>query len=355
MSRTKIASGGIEITDFCNLNCLHCYIGKVQTPKHIDLNRLLYIVDEFIKYKADYVVISGGEPFMHPQIDKIIDEIGKKYCYFPFIITTNGSFLNDYYINKIKKYKNIQLQISLDGATKRVHEQQHGSDTFCKIYKVLKRLKNVSRERKIIRMTVSKINYRDCVEVAKLSDRFNTDISYSYVCKIGRANQNWDKLRMSLAQQMYVDEEIKRYSKISGRIIVPPQSVLTCPFESYNHIFGATVHTNGDVDICTCLDGKYIVGNIFQDQFSEILNSATIDTLTQKILSRKEKLKSSKCNNCIINFKCQQGCIGRATYLGDEFGLDDQCDYRKALMFKNFYMHLNKKNNSKQSNNFVLE
>lgn len=343
MSRTKIASGGIEITDFCNLNCLHCYIGENKDPIHIDLNKILYIIDEFIKYKADYVVISGGEPFMHPNIDEIIDIIGVKYLDVPFIITTNGSFLNKYYIDKIKKYENIQIQISLDGATKEIHEQQHGQDTFDNIYRMLEYLKDVKRERKIIRMTVSKINYKDCVKVAELSDHFNTDISYSYVCKVGRANENWDKLKMSLAQQMYVNEEIKKYSRKTNRDIAPPQSVLTCPFESYEHIFGATVHTNGDVDICTCLDGKYVAGNIFNNEFSEILNSTTINILTKKILERKEKLKLSECKDCVINFKCQQGCIGRATYLGDEFGLDDQCNYRKALMFKNYYMRLNRK------------
>lgn len=89
------------------------------------------------------------------------------------------------------------------------------------------------------------------------------------------------------------------------------------------------------------------MGNIFNNEFVEILNSNTIVILTKKILDRKERLKKSECKDCEINFKCQQGCIGRTTYLGDEFGLDDQCDYRKALAFKNYYMRLSKKRSKK--------
>ncbi|MBQ6687475.1 MAG: radical SAM protein [Bacilli bacterium] len=343
MRRTRIASGGIEITDYCNLKCMHCYIGEIENPIHMELDNIIYLIDVLIKYQAEYIVISGGEPFMHPFIDDIIDIIGTNYQNIPFIITTNGSFLDKKHLDQIIKYENIQIQISLDGVTKEVHEQQHGENTFDKIIEVLEYLKCVKRRRKILRMTVSKVNYKECVKFAELADYFNMDTSFAYVTKVGRANENWDNLKMSLAQQIYVNEEIRKYAEKSNIDIIPPQSVLNCPFESFEHIFSVTIHTNGDVDICTCLDGKYIVGNAFKNDFCNIINSNTIDLLTTKILQRKNQLKFTECKDCIINFRCQQGCIGRATYLGDEFGLDDQCDYRRALMFKNYYIRFNNK------------
>ncbi len=36
--------------------------------------------------------------------------------------------------------------------------------------------------------------------------------------------------------------------------------------------------------------------------------------------------------------RCQQGYIGRAARNGDEMGVDDQCDYRRALQFKNLFL-----------------
>ena len=343
MSRNRIASGAIEITDFCNLKCVHCYVGEVCNPVHMKLNNIFYLIDEFINYGANHIVISGGEPLLHPNIEDIINTIGTKYANTPFVLTTNGSFLNKKNLDMIKKYTNIQIQISLDGATKEVHESQHGENTYENIMFALEHLKGIRRERKILHMTVSKLNYKECVKVAQMADIYNTEISYSYVCRVGRAKCNWDSLKMSLAQQMFVNEEINMYARRSTRDITPPQSILSCPFESEEYIFGTTIHTNGDVDICTCLDGKYLIGNAFNQSFYDIINSSTIDMLTKQIVERKNKLKSTKCQDCITAFRCRQGCIGRAAHLGDKFGLDGECQYRKALMFKNYYLSLIKK------------
>ena len=90
----QISSGGIEITDYCNLNCLHCYLGLSQRHKqHMDFARILFIIDEYIKRKAGHITITGGEPFVHPKIHDLIVIIGNNYRDTPFILTTNGTLL----------------------------------------------------------------------------------------------------------------------------------------------------------------------------------------------------------------------------------------------------------------------
>ena len=63
--------------------------------------------------------------------------------------------------------------------------------------------------------------------------------------------------------------------------------------------------------------------------------------IDKKTTFRKELLRSTKCIGCSALQKCQQGCIGRAARNGDEMGLDDQCDYRRALQFKNLFLFSN--------------
>lgn len=343
--RNRIQSGGLEITNCCNLKCIHCYLGdSCEKPIFMDYDRIIFFINQFIKYKARHVIISGGEPLLHPDIELLIQDFGTRYSETQFIITTNGSFLDDHIVDVLRLFKNIQIQISLDGAIKETHERQHGINTFDNIIKALDYMIDLPRERKILHMTISQINYKECTQVAELASRFNTLVNYTYVCKVGNAAQNWDKLKMTLAQQIYANETVLRYARSHlDQNIRAPRSILKCPFEFTDYIFGVDIHPNGDVDICTCLDGEYIIGNAYLDNFETFLNSPKIDSLAERIIERKSVLRETKCKGCSALNRCNQGCIGRAQSLGNEFGLDDQCDYRKALQFKNLFFYAEKK------------
>jgi len=89
--RTRIQSGGLEITERCNLNCLHCYKGDIKSPLEMKYEHISYFIDQFIKYGANEIVITGGEPLCHPDINKIIQDIAIKYSNIGFVITTNGT------------------------------------------------------------------------------------------------------------------------------------------------------------------------------------------------------------------------------------------------------------------------
>ena len=100
---------------------------------------------------------------------------------------------------------------------------------------------------------------------------------------------------MSLAQLVGVNEEVYRYSaKYPEQKVIPPKSILSCPFENPNYIFGLNIQTDGSVNICTCLDSEYIIGNAYTESFSEFLNSKNIELLCRRINERKEILKNTE-------------------------------------------------------------
>ena len=341
--RTRISSGGIEITNQCNLYCKHCYLGESRDPKiFMKLDQILYIIEQCAHLKAQQIVVSGGEPFLHPDITSLIHKLGTQYSHIPFVIATNGTLLDKRIIGMIRPYDNIQIQISLDGATKTTHEKQHGTNTFERIISTLQEMRDIPRNRKNVRMTISRLNYRECAQVAEIAKQYNAEVSYAYVTKVGCAEKNWDCLNMTAAQSVYANELISDfYRKNKGYIVNIPKSVLSCPFEDDDCDISLDIHANGDANICTCLDSKCIVGNVFKDDFIHLINSSLISDLTKRICCRKALLRDGVCRDCSALVRCQQGCIGRAIYLGDEFGLDDQCDFRRALQFKNYYLYLN--------------
>ena len=343
--RDRIQSGGLEITEQCNLKCIHCYKGDIETPLQMNYKHISYFIEQFIKYGANEIVITGGEPFCHPDINKIIEDIDIKYSDIGFVITTNGTLLSEEVICSLKSIKNLRIQISLDGANLDSHEMQHGKNTFDQIINKLELLSELPRNRKVIRMAISKINYKECLKVATIAKKFNTEVHFTYVSKIGRAEKNWAILKLSLAQQIFVNEIINEYKRENpDELVIAPHSVQSCPFEDPNYIFGLSINPKGEVSVCTCLDSAYTIGNAYEDDFLDIINSPQIDILCQKINERKTQLKNTFCKECSANIRCRQGCIGRSNMQNPHnYELDDQCEFRRALQFKNLYFLLRKR------------
>src|SRR5690349_7722891 len=96
----------------CNLACAGC--GKIQYPAHILKSQLtpeecFKAVDEC---GAPVVSIPGGEPLMHPEIDKIVEGLvaRKKYIY----LCTNALLLKEK-IHLFKPTKYLTFSVHLDG------------------------------------------------------------------------------------------------------------------------------------------------------------------------------------------------------------------------------------------------
>jgi hopanoid biosynthesis associated radical SAM protein HpnH len=103
----------------CNLACTGC--GKIQHPVEI-LKRNLSPEQCFAAVEecgAPVVSIPGGEPLLHPEIDKIVEGLvaRKKFVY----LCTNGILLEKS-LNKFKPSPYLTLSIHLDGL-RELHDQ----------------------------------------------------------------------------------------------------------------------------------------------------------------------------------------------------------------------------------------
>ncbi len=117
-NKTHIFQTDILVTQRCNLNCSHCnmFIPHYEEPVHRNVNTIIHDVDLFFN-KVDYVSILhlvGGEPFLYPNIDNIINHITTKYAdkIDKFIITTNGTTTPKDTTIELLKNKDIILSVS---------------------------------------------------------------------------------------------------------------------------------------------------------------------------------------------------------------------------------------------------
>lgn len=68
----------IEITSFCNRKCEFCWFNTREEPEHKATEEIIAGLRDYSEF-AEVAVICGGEPSLHPDIDRIIAESKKMY------------------------------------------------------------------------------------------------------------------------------------------------------------------------------------------------------------------------------------------------------------------------------------
>jgi sulfatase maturation enzyme AslB (radical SAM superfamily) len=87
----------IELTSFCNLNCINCNrsVRQAPTKEYMTLEQVEKFVKESLnlKWRWKNIRITGGEPTLHPQLFKVLEAIKKYKEFYPqskITIVTNG-------------------------------------------------------------------------------------------------------------------------------------------------------------------------------------------------------------------------------------------------------------------------
>lgn len=127
----------------CNLECSNCYIES--SPKN---DSLVYLNKEDISQYLDElndpkvnIGLTGGEPFLNPNIIDILNEILKRG--HKLTILTNAYNVIKRWEKKLlnlnSQYRNLlSLRVSLDHHTEDIHEKERGKGTFKKTLESIK-------------------------------------------------------------------------------------------------------------------------------------------------------------------------------------------------------------------------
>ncbi len=122
----------LQITKRCNLRCKHCFVGDAK-PVDLPFEKIKKVLREFEQMQGLRVLVTGGEPILHPEFEKIND-IMPDFA-LRRILFTNGVLLNDEILKKLNFH---EIQISIDGMA-HGHESLRGKGTFQKAIDAVKR------------------------------------------------------------------------------------------------------------------------------------------------------------------------------------------------------------------------
>lgn len=294
---------GLPIGDKCNLNCIFC------TERESNENYKNLSFEEFLKFAeplnfASSIQIQGwGEPLINPDYEKIFDFIIKKFRGVCVSFSTNAILLNEKWIDKLTSNENIVINISLNASSKERYHQLMGKDYFDKVINNIKLLIKVRTEKGSSSpfITASYV----CMEqnISELPQFINlvADLGIKYVIlrelmilrkeneKYALGNHSY-KISRSLQQAL---ENAKNRDVLLDTSSFPvsyylkgnneekvysshdfyPACAINYYSECSNPWTSLEINTEGYVKTCCYSDA--IMGNIFEQSFSQIWNGET--------------------------------------------------------------------------------
>lgn len=353
--------GGIELNlaNCCNFACKYCYcskfIQKIEDMKLMDSEIAKKAIDMLLQYTPSTeinITFFGGEPLMNKRtIDFVMAylpvEAKKKQKKVNFIMTTNGSLIDDKIVDYIVNF-NFGLMISMDG-DKELHNSlcptKTGADSFdlvmAGIEKVKARRKNLS-----VRATLThpvpviadmiKVFHDIGFNKMVLGPALNTVDSpseYSFTkedfCELSRQ----DEMLLPSIIDNIKEKKIPSYFKYHIGVSAIAQGrlggrVIRCSAACSN----LCVDTNGDFYPCHRFIGMkaWRIGEI----------NGGIDNLKcKKFWKNYHECIKDYCGNCIAYPICQGPCPWELTKADGTFQFNDiRCDYIKRYMEQSVYI-----------------
>ena len=107
-----------QITNECNLACLHCIEesgpGKAFSDE-LSRDEVFRVLDDLMANEVPYLSFSGGEPMVHPHFFEMVERL--KGTGTALKIETNGHYLTPENCARLKAAEVKAVQVSIDGAT----------------------------------------------------------------------------------------------------------------------------------------------------------------------------------------------------------------------------------------------
>src|SRR3989344_9047841 len=200
----------VRATTLCNMNCSFCSTDGGPFSRHstnyiVDINYLTEWIKEIAEYKGPGIIIfldSVGEPTMHPNFVKLVENIKKIKQVSEIITITNGTLLTKQMIDSLEKAGLTRINISIHSLNSKNSRDLFGMKNY-DIEKILETIKYISKSKIDLLITpvyLPKVNDKDIEELIKFcnENNYKMGIQKFDVYKNGRKPkgvkvQNWWK------------------------------------------------------------------------------------------------------------------------------------------------------------------
>lgn len=302
-----------ELTDKCNLNCLHC--GSNCDPSkcnNLDLDIIKQTLDEVAKkYDSKNIMIclTGGEPMLYDGIYDVISY--SKKLGFAVGITSNATCIDEKATKCLAKAGLDTISISIDGLKDTHDSFRRSVGSFDKAINGIKSLQNIDIEPQVTTV-VNKTNIKELDDMFKLMQELDIcSWRITNIDPIGRAKVNKELLldKNELLKVFNFIKE-KRFDNTNEmEVTYGCAHFVSYDFENFIRDFYfqcgagtmvASVAANGDILACLDIERRLdlVQGNIYKDNFIDVWENK------YKIFRQDWSNKSKSCKDCAYKNVC---------------------------------------------------
>ena len=110
----------LELTNNCNLKCVHCYVVKEKTRSELNYSEIINLLDQLADAGCLWLALTGGEVLTRDDFFDIAFYAKKKN--FALRIMTNGTLIDESAADSIAELAPVAVDMSLYSATKDTHD-----------------------------------------------------------------------------------------------------------------------------------------------------------------------------------------------------------------------------------------
>lgn len=318
------------LTEGCNLRCRHCWI----TPKYqsenetypaLDLDLFRYIIKQARPLGLTGVLLTGGEPLMHPCIHEILELIRSEDLNLR--VETNGILCTSSLAQKMAACKNPFIAVSLDGADAETHEWVRGiPGCFEATLKGIRNLVEAGLKPQIL-MTIMRHNKDQMEPLVRLAESLGAgSVKFNPVQPIGRG-EKIHQAGEALSLEELIDLGKWVEDSLSSSNLLRVRFGQPLAFRSLGKMFSP----NGDgCSMCRILNilgvlanGSYALCGIGETVPELVFGHASTDRLedvwsnTSLLLELREGFPhrfEGICSECLMLGKCLGSCVAQNYY-----------------------------------------
>lgn len=288
----------IEPTNTCNLSCALCPVGKGalgRPPRHMSLDEFKKIVDETEHHAMLLVLWDWGEPFMNPELTKMIQYATDRDI--RTVVSTNAYSLRQKELaTEVLQSGLSTLIVAIDSPRPAAYREFRKRGSLPQALEGLKQVvaaKRATGSQTIInlRMVVTRQNERDVKRMQELGRQIGVD-----VFTIKTANPGYER---EGSDAKFVPRN-PRYRRLEYK----PGTWQRVRVKEECRRLWSMINISSDGNVIPCCydyNGSMKVGNVFEDSFGEIWEGERLASLRKYAHTDRESLPH--CSQCIDNYK----------------------------------------------------
>lgn len=278
--KPKIDFAWIEVTEQCNLRCIHCYDEScIQNIQRMEIEDFIYVIDELLQVNIKKIQIIGGEPLiLGSELTTMLEYCCNKMDFVE--IFTNATLINDEWC-KLFKNKGIAVAVSVYSYEQFMHEkvtQVKGS--FDYTIRGIKLLKKYN-----IKYRVANVLLKDIEIGVQNTDLFKLSKKRDVVRLTGRAKK--ELLTVELLKKRLITKE--SFSKKLNKNTISRMI--------YGHnCFSRRLYIASDLAVYPCVMERRI-------KHGNMRNTKLLEVIQESILCYN-KNNIEECSECEFRYCC---------------------------------------------------